>query len=280
MRKSPPGSKRAVLLFGFLFLQAKAGQVEPSDIVKDEKYLPQSPPKPAAFRGVSSGQAPVPFVSPPQKISVAIVEDSPSVRTSLERIVSSSRRCRCVSVSPDGAHALRVIPKKKPDVVLMDIGLPDVSGIECTSSLTRLLPDLQVLVLSIHRDNERIFEALEAGASGYLLKRASPDEIVRAIEEVHAGGVPMSAEIARMVVRSFRRAPTAKAGTTALTKREAEILDLLAQGHASKEIADRLGISYETVSEHLGNIYKKLHVHSRTEAVVKYLKNPAPPRET
>jgi len=209
--------------------------------------------------------------------TVAIVEDNAAVSASLERIIADAGGCRCVGTSPNAGDALRSIPQYKPDVVIMDIELPDFSGIECTARLKRLLPDLQILILTVYKDNEQIFKALEAGASGYLLKRSTPEEIIRAIEDVKTGGAPMSAEIARKVVQSFHKpAATPDVEMRSLTRRENEILILLAQGYASKEIADQLGISYDTVCDHLGNIYRKLHVRSRTEAVIKYLKFPDP----
>jgi len=206
--------------------------------------------------------------------TIAIVEDNAAVCASLERIIADSGSCKCVDTSRNGISALRSIPKHKPDVVIMDIELPDISGIECTARLKRLLPGLQILILTVYKDNEQIFKALEAGASGYLLKRSSPEEIMHAIDDVKTGGAPMSAEIARKVVQYFHKTAAPDPEIQSLTRREAEILTLLAQGYASKEIADRLGISYDTVCDHLGNIYRKLHVRSRTEAVIKYLKVP------
>jgi DNA-binding NarL/FixJ family response regulator len=171
---------------------------------------------------------------------------------------------------------LKVIPRHRPDVVIMDIELPGISGIECTARLKRVLPETQVLILTVYTDTRQIFKALEAGASGYLLKRATPDEIARSILDVKNGGAPMSAEIARKVVQSFRKPVAAKAAIEVLSPREAEILELLAQAYTSKEIATELGVGYETVCSHLGKIYAKLHVRSRTEAVVKYFKTPDP----
>lgn len=206
--------------------------------------------------------------------TLALVEDNAGVRRSLTQLFAGNADFTCVGACSNGQQALRQIPLWKPQVVLMDIELPDVSGIECTARLKRERPELQILILTVYQDNEQIFRALEAGASGYLLKRSSPDEILRALADLRDGGAPMSAEIARRVVQHFHRAaapaPAPSPTIASLTKREAEILAALAQGFASKEIADRLGISYETVCGHLGNIYGKLHVHSRTEAVIKY----------
>ena len=172
----------------------------------------------------------------------------------------------------DAEDALREIPIYRPDVVLMDINLPGMSGIECTRLLRQSVPKLQVLILTVYEESERIFEALEAGASGYLLKRTSPEQLLQAIVEVRNGGSPMSSEVARKVVQSFRKPPRSTAAEEArLTPREEEILKLLAQGYVTKEISDKLGISYFTSQTHLKNIYEKLHVRSRTEAVLRYL---------
>lgn len=206
-------------------------------------------------------------------ITVSIVEDNAAVCASLERVIGEAADCACVSASRNGGHALREIPKCRPDVVIMDINLPDISGIACTARLKGVLPETQILILTVYNDSRQIFQALEAGASGYLLKRSSPEEIVRAIRDVEGGGAPMSAEIARKVVQSFRQ-PVARAQEMqTLTPRETELLVFLAQGDASKEIADKLGVSYATVCTHLGHIYEKLHVRSRTAAVAKYLQN-------
>ena len=204
-------------------------------------------------------------------ISVAIVEDNEAVAKSLEKAIIAAGNCRCLGTCADGETALRTIPRQRPDVVVMDIELPGISGIECTSQLKRILPETQILILTVYTDTQQIFRALEAGASGYLLKRATPDEISRAILDVKNGGSPMSAEIARKVVQSFRKPVPANTGIEALSPRESEILALLAQAYTSKEIASEIGIGYETVCSHLGNIYAKLHVRSRTEAVIKYL---------
>lgn len=204
-------------------------------------------------------------------ITVAIVEDNAAVCASLEQMINASDRCRCVSTSRNGAQALRAIPLHRPNVVIMDINLPDLTGIECTARLKPQLPGTQFLVLTVYNDSRQIFQALEAGASGYLLKRSEPEAIVQAVCDVHAGGSPMSAEIARQVVQSFQR-PVAPANEiAALTTREMEILQLVTEGLTTKEIADRSGVSYTTICTHLGHIYEKLHVHSRTAAAAKYL---------
>jgi DNA-binding NarL/FixJ family response regulator len=204
-------------------------------------------------------------------ITVAIVEDNAAVCASLERMINASGRGRCVCTSRNGEHALQAIPKHRPDVVIMDLNLPGMSGIECTVRLKRQLPRCQVLVLTVYNDSRQIFSALEAGASGYLLKRSVPEAIVQAVCDVHAGGSPMSAEIARKVVQSFQRPAAAANEIEALTPRETDILQLVTEGLTTKEIADRSGVSYTTICTHLGNIYEKLHVHSRTAAAAKYL---------
>ena len=203
--------------------------------------------------------------------SVFIVEDSAPVRASLEKVVARSGAFACVGACATGEEALRSIPQVRPEVVIMDIELPELSGIECTARLKHAIPELQILILTVYKNAEKIFCALQAGASGYLLKRSDPGEIVAALHEVKNGGSPMSSEIARMVVQSFHRPMSALSEPGTLTKREEEILRYLAQGFASKEIAAALTISYETVCGHLKNIYHKLHVRSRTEAVLKYL---------
>jgi DNA-binding NarL/FixJ family response regulator len=203
-------------------------------------------------------------------VSVAIVEDNSAVSTSLEKVLSDSGRYQCVYTCRNGGQALRAIPKHPPDVVIMDIELPDISGIECTARLKEQLPQMAILIFTVYKDNEQIFKALEAGASGYLLKRSSPDDILNALRDVLGGGAPMSAEIARKVVHSFRRSTATRAAEATLTPKETEILGYLAQAYSSKEIADKIEVGYQTVCTHLGHIYKKLHVRSRTEAVVKY----------
>jgi DNA-binding NarL/FixJ family response regulator len=170
------------------------------------------------------------------------------------------------------------IPTHRPNVVLMDIHLPGESGIACTARLREKMPDLQVIMLTVYKDIKMIFQALKAGACGYVLKRSDEKEILEAIAEVRAGGAPMTSEIARMVVRSFMEAPKTQesAGTDQLSARELEILALVAEGFSNKEIASRLFISNATVRTHLMHIYEKLHVRCRTEAAAKYLRsNPA-----
>jgi DNA-binding NarL/FixJ family response regulator len=206
-------------------------------------------------------------------INVAIVEDNRSIRESLRRIIELSPGFRCVSAVGSGEEALEELPAQPPDVVLMDINLPRMSGIECTGQLRRVVPAVQVIMLTVYEDNDKIFKALRAGARGYLLKRAGmePGRLLEAIREVKAGGAPMNSAIARKVVEAFQE--PAETGDTLepLSRREKEILDLLCSGYANKEIAESLHLSIETVRDYLKSIYDKLHVRSRTEAVLRAL---------
>jgi len=210
---------------------------------------------------------------------VALVEDDPNLRANLMAMLNSSAGFHCQAVYPDGLAALRGIPANRPDVVLMDINLPGMLGTECVRQLKDLTPNLPVLMLTVYEDSEQIFKSLMSGATGYLLKRTSKDKLLEAIREVDAGGAPMSRQIARRVVQYFQKVnelPQDKDSQNAsvvvsLTDREKEVLAALAKGYAYKEIAEQLKISFETVRTHLRTIYEKLHVHSRTEAVLKYL---------
>jgi DNA-binding NarL/FixJ family response regulator len=206
--------------------------------------------------------------------TVAIVEDNPSIRRSLQEWVDSAPDYRCVCACADAETALEEVPRLKPDVVLMDIHLPGESGIACTARLKSLMPKLQVIVVTVYRDRELLFQALKAGACGYLLKRSSPEELLRAIAEVRSGGAPMTGEIARMVVETFQKPAPEIPNLAELSPRETELLDLVAKGLTNKEIGPKLNISYDTVRAHLRRIYEKLHVRCRTEAVMKYLQNP------
>jgi len=203
--------------------------------------------------------------------TVAIEEDNHDFRVSLTRYLDEAPGFRCVCACSTSEEALQKIPRLLPDVVLMDIHLPNLSGVDCTRRLKVFCPSVQVLMLTVYEDNERIFGALQAGAGGYLLKRADPADILRAILEVKQGGAPMSSQIARRVVQSFRETRRDAAEVQNLSRREEEILQHLAKGYSTKEIADRLCVSANTVRTHLQHIYDKLHVRSRTEAVVKFL---------
>lgn len=205
-------------------------------------------------------------------VKIAIVEDNKTTRESLETIINLSSDCKCICICETAEEALTAIPKQKPDVVLMDIQLPKMSGVECVARLKEAMPSVQVIMVTVYQDPDRIFRALRAGASGYLLKRATPDKVLGAIRDVRQGGVPMSAEIARKVLHFFQSQPAVDSGADVdkLSPREREILDLIAPGYSNKEIADKLGISIESIRWHLKNIYHKLHVHSRTEAAAKF----------
>jgi DNA-binding NarL/FixJ family response regulator len=205
-------------------------------------------------------------------ISVSIVEDDAGVRATLAKLIDGSPGFRCLSQHPTAEHALQEIPKANPNVVLMDINLPGLSGVDCVRRLKPLLPQTQVIMLTVYQNTEHIFNALAAGASGYLLKQTPPAELLAAIRDVHGGGSPMSSHIARKIVQSFQRpALAARLETHSLSPREAEVLDLLAKGYLYKEIADKTGLTYATVHTHIRHIYEKLHVRSRAQAVARHL---------
>jgi len=204
-------------------------------------------------------------------ITVSIVEDDEKVRSSLVRMVDSTEGFTCVSQHSSAEDALKGIPTIQPKVVLMDINLPNMNGVECVGKLKQLLPDVQVVMLTVYENTNIIFDALASGASGYLLKRSTPEEIIEAIRDVHAGGSPMTSHIARKVVAAFRKVPSPTKDYEKLTLREQQVIDGLAKGHAYKEIAAALDISYATVHTHIRHIYEKLHVRSRTEAVTVHL---------
>jgi len=207
-------------------------------------------------------------------ITVSIVEDNEQLRTTLARVINRAEGFRCLSHYGDAESALDGLPKDKPQVVLMDINLPGINGVECVRRLKPLLPETQVMMLTVYEDTDNIFNALAAGAAGYLLKRTKGAELLEAIREVHSGGSPMTAHIARKVTQSFIRAGPSTQPTENLSDREQEVLDCLSQGFLYKEIAEKLGISYETVHTYIRRIYEKLQVRTRTEAVAKFLKRP------
>jgi DNA-binding NarL/FixJ family response regulator len=204
-------------------------------------------------------------------ISVSIVEDNRGTRESLKELLGRAQGLQCLGAYASGEEALRKIPDEHPDVVLMDINLPGMRGIECVARLKARAPKTQVLMLTTYDESDLIFESLRAGAHGYLLKNTTPVELIQAVEQVHAGGAPMSMYIARKVVNHFQQIRQPSSDMEKLTKREHEILALLAKGYLYKEIGDQLGISISTVRAHLHTVYEKLHVQSRTEAVVKFL---------
>jgi DNA-binding NarL/FixJ family response regulator len=205
-------------------------------------------------------------------ITVSIVEDNEQLRETLARVIGRAEGFRCVSHYGDAESALQALPKDNPAVVLMDINLPGMNGVECVRRLKQVSPNIQVVMLTVYEDTENIFNALAAGAAGYLLKRTKSAELLEAIQEVHRGGSPMTTHIARKVTQSFQRAGPSPQATENLSEREQEVLDCLSQGFLYKEIADKLGISYETVHTYIRRIYEKLQVRTRTEAVAKFLK--------
>lgn len=209
---------------------------------------------------------------------VAIVEDNSTLRQYLAELISNTAGYQCVCTCASAEEAMVKIPEHRPHVVLMDIHLPGESGIACTAFLRDKMPKVQVIMLTVYKDIETIFEALKAGASGYVLKRSDEREILNAIAEVRTGGAPMTSQVARMVVRSFSQTTSKPAETDQLSPRELEILALVAKGQSNKEVSNSLGISIGTVRIHLGHIYEKLHVHCRTEAASKYFRSqPNPP---
>ena len=208
------------------------------------------------------------------QIKVAVVEDDDELRTNLSDYIGRFPDFKLVAAYADGEAAVAGLPRLKPEVVVMDINLPGADGIECVRRLKDSLPQALFMMLTVYEDNDRLFRSLLAGASGYLLKRASPAEIVAAIRDLHAGGSPMTPQIARRVVQHYqqtqtRTQPMEELGELSLHQRT--FLEQLAKGYRYKEIADNLGISMEGVRSYVRRIYEKLHVHSRTEAVVKYL---------
>jgi DNA-binding NarL/FixJ family response regulator len=203
--------------------------------------------------------------------TIAIVEDNAGICEELRHVIAGAPDLNCVGVCRNAEAALQKVPLLAPDVVIMDIHLPDGSGIQCTSRLKRVLPDTQILMFTIHDDTDQIVRALEAGASGYLLKDTGPKEILAAIRDVRNHGAPMSRDVARRLVASFHKRPAVEA-IDPLTPRENEILRLLAEGLLYKEIGERLAIKLDTVGTHVKSIYRKLHVRSRTEAVMKFLR--------
>ena len=205
-------------------------------------------------------------------ISVSIVDDEKKLCKSIATFLNGSTGFRCVSIYGSAEAALKHLPSDRPDVVLMDINMAGMDGIECVRRLKILAPQIQILMLTVYEDTEQIFEALTAGATGYLLKRLEPEELLQAIRDVHSGGSPMSNSIARKVVASFQEANRVGEKQNLLSPREQSVLDCLAKGLAYKQIGDQLDISINTIRTHLRHIYEKLHVQSRTEAVAKYLR--------
>lgn len=203
-------------------------------------------------------------------IGVSIIEDDVPAREILAGWIQRAEGLCCVSEHDSAESALTQLPKEKPGVVLVDINLPGLSGIECVRRLKPLLPNTQFVMVTVYEDANHIFNALAAGATGYLLKQTPRNELLAALKEVHAGGSPMSSNIARKVVQSFRRLGTETGSSEDLSPREREVLELLARGYLYKEIAESLGISVPTVNTYIRRVYEKLHVRSRAQAVAKY----------
>ena len=211
-------------------------------------------------------------------ITVSIIDDEVKLRQSIETFVNGAPGFKCVSSYGSAEAALKDLPAEKPDVVLMDINMGGMSGIECVEKLKAQFPEMQILMLTVYEDTEKIFRALAAGANGYLLKRSTPTKLLAAIREVHGGGSPMTSSIARKVVASFQKTAGAKDSVGKgeahgqLSPREQAVLDGLAKGWTYKQLASELDISIDTIRTYIRRIYEKLHVQSRTEAVAKYLR--------
>ena len=211
-------------------------------------------------------------------ITVSIVDDEAKLRQSIETFVNGTPGFKCVSSYGSAEAALKDLSADKPDVVLMDINMGGMSGIECVEKLKLQFPEMQILMLTVYEDTEKIFRALAAGANGYLLKRSTPTKLLAAIREVHGGGSPMTSSIARKVVASFQKTAGAKDSVGKseahgqLSPREQAVLDGLAKGWTYKQLASELDISIDTIRTYIRRIYEKLHVQSRTEAVAKYLR--------
>ena len=208
-----------------------------------------------------------------KNISVAIVEDLEDIREALRVLINGSDGFECIHVYANAEHAIDQISSNDIDIVLMDIGLPGMNGIECMKILKPEMEHAQFMMCTVYDDDDHIFNALKSGASGYILKRTSPAQILESIRDLYAGGSPMSSEIARRVVSSMQNGGKRSKAIDLLTNRESEILDFLAKGYLYKEIATELFISKETVKKHIHNIYDKLHVQNRTEALNKAYRN-------
>lgn len=211
-------------------------------------------------------------MSPADPINVAAVEDDARLRRTLAEVIASAADCRCVGIFPNGKAAIAALPALEPDVLLMDINLPDLTGVECVAQLAPQLPETQIIMLTVYQDTETIFRALRAGAHGYLVKPVMPDRLLEAIREIRAGGVPMSRTIARQVIDFFRRplpaeTPGAAVEDAGLGAREHQVLEYLVAGLSYKEVAGELGIKTPTVGTYVRRIYEKLHVRSRRELI-------------
>ena len=232
------------------------------------------PPNVKTVKPAKSGRAADPVAR--RQIKVALVEDQPKVRESWIKLINSFPDFTCTCACTTGEEAVRTIPLEMPDVVLMDIFLPRMSGIECTVRLKALLPQTQIVILTAMDDQELVFLALEAGADGYLLQRTKPSDLRTALLDVLGVGAPMTSQIARRVIESFRQKAKIRDESSRLSMREEQILVLLSQGYSNKMIADKLAVSVDTVCSHLKHVFTKLHVSSRTEAVVRYMASKTP----
>lgn len=204
------------------------------------------------------------------KKTVIVVEDDTGLREQLLKILASASDIKCIGAFSSGEDALPGILQKRPDVVLMDIQLPGMSGIQCVSEIKKVIPELQIIMVTIYEDSERIFMALKAGASGYLVKSSPPEQLIAAIRDAYTGGAPMSSHIARKVVHHFHQIGPSAQESANLSPREQEVLDLLARGLIYKQIGSKLNIGVETVRTHVKNICQKMHVHGRLQAVAKH----------
>ena len=222
-------------------------------------------------KSLPTGDKPVLKATAHRPIRIALVEDQEKVRENWTRRINSLPEFHCVCSCNSAEEALTVIPLNNPDVVLMDIFLPRMSGIECVARLKAKLPDVQIVILTAMDNQELLFMALEAGADGYLLKRMKSSDLRRALLDVLNGGVPMTSQIARLLIASFRKHPPSADESLNLSPREGQILQLVSEGHSNKLIADKLDMSFDTVRTHLKRVFKKLHVKSRTEAAMRYI---------
>ena len=208
----------------------------------------------------------------PMPITVAIIEDLDEIREGLRSFIDPDPDFEIVAMAEDADEALKVLPFTQPDIVIMDINLPGMNGIDCIKAVKDECPHTQFMMFTVYENDEKVFQALQAGASGYLLKNASPEQITEALKELHYGGSPMSPTIARKLVNIFRDQKNSKLSSDLLGRRENDVLELLAQGLLYKEIAVRLSITVGTVRQHIHNIYEKLHVQNRTEAINKAMR--------
>lgn len=226
--------------------------------------MSRSPQSPA------STSRPLAAAAKPGNCRVAVVEDVEEIRNELIQLIESFEGFTCVRACVSAEEALKELPALTPEIVLMDIYLPRMSGIECTLRLKDCLPSCQIVMLTSSDEEELVFRALEAGADGYLLKDCTPEDLRQGLLDLGKGGVPMTSGIARRVVQFFRQRAKGSDELRRLSQREAEVLGLIARGLSTKEIADRLSLTAETIKTYVKNIYEKMHVHSRAEAVAKY----------